>query len=292
MNYVIENQFLRVEVDSFGAELQSVKGGKSGFEYLWQGSPDLWRNKATIIFPICGRLYNGKYYHDGKTFEMGLHGIARHYNFGLKEKFDDKITLVLKSTEQIKSDYPFDFELLVSYILSGNTVRTEFTVKNLSNTVMPFSVGGHPGFNVPFVDGENFEDYYVQFDNKTEFDYLLFTENKLCSGETAKLKTDNGKIALRHDLFDNDAIFMLDDENSVTLKSNKNNRSIKVSYKDMTHLGLWHTPLTKAPFVCIEPWHGSPAIDGKMENFYDKADMILLEVGGTKTIGFEIAITE
>ena len=292
MNYVLDNEFLHVEVSSLGAELQSVKHNKSGFEYLWQGHPDLWKNRATILFPICGRLFEGKYLYDGTIYEMGLHGIARHQEFQLKEKTENSLSLIFKSNELTKKNYPFDFEFIVTYILTKNSVRTEFTVNNLSDKVLPFSVGGHPGFNIPFIEGENFEDYYVQFDNKTEFDYLLFTENKLCSGNTAKIKTDDGKISLKHDLFDNDAIFMLDNQNSISLKSTKNNRSVKVSYSDMTHIGLWHTPFTQAPFLCIEPWHGSPAIDGKIDDFYDKADMILLEKNKTKTISFDITITE
>lgn len=292
MNYVIENQHLRVEVTDFGAELQSIKGKKSGFEYLWQGSPDLWKNRATVLFPICGRLYQGKYTSYGKEYEMGLHGIARNFTFNLENKTQTSITLSLIANTQTLDNYPFDFKFSVTYALDNNTVRTEFNVENKSDKVMPFSVGGHPGFNVPFVEGESFEDYSITFEKVKDFEYLLFTENKLCSGETAKYKTENGKICLRHDLFDNDAIFILDDTNSVTLKSNKNSRSIKVEYEDMTHIGLWHTPNTKAPFVCIEPWHGSPAIDGKVDDFSTKLDMIQLDAKNSKTIGFNITVTE
>jgi galactose mutarotase-like enzyme len=223
---------------------------------------------------------------------MGLHGIVRKRNFTLKEQTEDSISFSFKSTEETKLEYPFDFELVITYVLKDTTLRTQFTVINNSDKILPFSVGGHPGFNVPFVDGENFEDYYVQFDNGVEFDYLVFTENKLCSGNTAKLKTDNGIIKLKHNLFDNDAIFMLDNKNGVALKSNKNNRSVKVSYENMSHIGLWHTPFAEAPFLCIEPWHGSPAIDGKIDDFYDKNDMMTLDVNKTAILAFDITITE
>ncbi|MBO5714210.1 MAG: aldose 1-epimerase family protein [Clostridia bacterium] len=293
MNYVIENEFLSIEATTFGAELQSIKGKKSGFEYLWQGNPEFWTGRATVIFPFCGRLFEEKYTCQGKVYQMGLHGIVRKCEFELKEQTNDTLSFVYKSNEQTKINYPFDFEFTVSYILKGNSVRTEFNVKNLSSETLPFSVGGHPGFNIPFIDGEKFEDYYVEFENGTEFEYIDFTENKLCSGKTNKLTTDNGKIHLRHDLFDNDAIFIQTAKNSLTLKTDKNNRSVKVTFDNMSHVGLWHACFKPAPYVCIEPWHGSPGIDGKMEDFYTtKKDMIQLEAGKTSIIGFDISITE
>lgn len=292
MNYVIENEKLRVEVTDFGAELQSVKGKKTGFEYLWQGNPELWRNRATVLFPICGRLYQGKYRYEGKEYEMGLHGFARNFTFNIEEKTDTAITLALCSDVQTKDSYPFDFKFCVTYSLNGNTLTTKFDISNLSDKVLPFSVGGHPGFNVPFNSDEQFEDYYITFEKVKDYEYLLFTENKLCSGKTAKLNTENGVLKLRHDLFDNDALFILDECNSVTLKSDKNSQSIKVTYKDLTHLGLWHTQFEKAPFVCIEPWHGSPSVDGEIDDFATKRDMITLNSGETRSVGFDITVTE
>ncbi len=37
MRYVLENDLLRVEIDSFGAELKSVKNKTTNQEYMWQG---------------------------------------------------------------------------------------------------------------------------------------------------------------------------------------------------------------------------------------------------------------
>jgi len=48
----------------------------------------------------------------------------------------------------------------------------------------------------------------------------------------------------------------------VTLRSANGPRSVRLSYPDMKFLGLWHKPHTEAPYVCIEPWTGVPALDG------------------------------
>lgn len=43
MNSILENNLLKVEVSSFGAELQSITSKASGYEYLWQGDPAFWK---------------------------------------------------------------------------------------------------------------------------------------------------------------------------------------------------------------------------------------------------------
>ena len=56
MLYTIENEQIRVQVASRGAELQSIVLKSDGTEYLWQGDPDIWARRAPILFPFIGRL--------------------------------------------------------------------------------------------------------------------------------------------------------------------------------------------------------------------------------------------
>ncbi|MBP3327601.1 MAG: aldose 1-epimerase family protein, partial [Clostridia bacterium] len=77
MNFEVKNDKLSVSVKAHGAELSSVKSLDTGFEYLWQGNPDIWYGQSPVLFPIVGTLYQNKYYVDGKEYEMFRHGIAR-----------------------------------------------------------------------------------------------------------------------------------------------------------------------------------------------------------------------
>ena len=77
MIYTIENDSIRVQISDVGAELQSIVGKKDNTEYLWQGDAQYWSGRAYNLFPICGRLTDGKYTYQGKTYEMNLHGFAR-----------------------------------------------------------------------------------------------------------------------------------------------------------------------------------------------------------------------
>lgn len=61
MRYVLENETLKVEIDSFGAELKSVINKETNQEYMWQGDPAYWGRTSPVLFPFVGRLKNDSY---------------------------------------------------------------------------------------------------------------------------------------------------------------------------------------------------------------------------------------
>ena len=75
MIYTLENDSLKVQVNSHGGELWSIQT-KDGAEYLWQGDAAYWKDRALNLFPYIARLTEGKYMLDGKTYEMPIHGFV------------------------------------------------------------------------------------------------------------------------------------------------------------------------------------------------------------------------
>lgn len=277
MNHKISNGIITLEVAEKGAEMMSVK--KDGGEYLWQGNPEFWSGRACNLFPICGRLTDGKYTYKGKTYEMILHGFAKISDFVLKEQTENKLVFSLKSNEEIKKIYPFDFEYTVTYILDGNKINTEYNVTNLGNETMYFAFGGHPGFNVPLNGEGKFEDYYVEFAEATNPRKLIF-EGCYMSDKTEPFALVNGvRLNLMHNLFDDDAIFLTNVSKKVTLASDKSQRSVIVEYPNMQYVGFWHKPEAEAPYVCIEPWMSVPAYYNVIDDLETKRDMTKLEAG-------------
>ena len=287
----LENDFLAVEINSLGAELNSIKSKKTGIEYLWQGNPEFWKDKSPILFPLCGRLFGGKYTYCGAEYEMPIHGIARLFDIDYKKVSDREIEFYFKSSEQTKSYYPFDFDFIIRYVLDGECLKTEFIVVNTGKEHMYFSYGGHPGFNVPFNDGEKFEDYYLEF-NEDKLTRLVFSPTCFCTGKSEEYILDDKKLALRHNLFDNDALFFELKADTVKLKSQTHKNSVEVSFDDMTVLGLWHKPKADVPYVCIEPWHGVPSTDGVVDDIKTKNEMIKLDVNGKYENSYTIKIIE
>ncbi len=291
MLYTIENEKLKVSISDKGAELQNIILKSDGTEYLWQGDERFWSGRAYNLFPICGRLTDGRYTYKGKTYNMNLHGFARASFFRAEMISDTKAAFVLTPDDEIRTQYPFDFLFRVTYSLNDTELTVSFDVVNNDTDDMYFGIGGHPGFNVPMCQGESFEDYYLEFDCEKPAKRLVFTP-LFDTGKTEPFPLKEGKILeLKHSLFDNDAIFLTDMCGSVTLKSRKSGKRVRVEYPGMKYLGLWHAPHTEAPYICIEPWCSLPSYDGVVDDLETKHEMTKLGSGCEYNNMFKIKIT-
>lgn len=278
MNYTISNDQIEVTVSDVGAELMSIKSLKDGTEFLWQGDPAFWTGRAYNLFPICGRLAEGKYTFRGETYEMNLHGFVRKSTLDATVLARDKIDFGLRSDERTKAMYPFDFEYHICYSLVGSTVKMEISVINHTDSTMPFALGGHPGFNVPLAGAGTFEDWRLEFCPECEPVHVVFSDACLTTEERKPFPLEDGKILrLRHDLFDHDAVVLAGTSHRVSLKSDLSPHSVTVEVPDaMKYLGIWHAPKKEAPYVCIEPWTSLPAYDGRVDDLETKEDMFEL----------------
>ena len=278
MNYTISNDQIEVTVSDVGAELMSIKSLKDGTEFLWQGDPAFWAGRAYNLFPICGRLAEGKYTFRGETYEMNLHGFVRKSTLDATVLARDKIDFGLRSDERTKAMYPFDFEYHICYSLVGSTVKMEISVINHTDSTMPFALGGHPGFNVPLAGAGAFEDWRLEFCPECDPVHVVFSDACLTTEERKPFPLEDGKILrLRHDLFDHDAVVLAGTSHRVSLKSDLSPHSVTVEVPDaMKYLGIWHAPKKEAPYVCIEPWTSLPAYDGRVDDLETKEDMFEL----------------
>lgn len=290
MKYQIKNDKLQVEILSYGAQMCSIKG-TDGTEYLWQGNPEYWSDMAPNLFPYIARMTDKKYTVYGKTYEMGIHGFAKITEFDAKQISDEEIVFSISDSEETREHYPFAFLFEVNYRLEGNKLAVTYNVKNNDKKVMYFGVGGHPGFNVPLDEGIAFEDYYLEFDTEEMAERVGFSADCFVTGDNAKYDLEGGKrIPLRHDLFDDDAIVLLNMSKGVTLKSDKGTKAVHVTYPDMSYLGFWHKPKTDAPYVCIEPWSSLPSRKGIVEDLATQPGLISLESNGEYQNQFVIEI--
>ena len=289
MEYNIKNEFLSVTVSTKGAELMSIKNLKNDTEYLWQGDAKYWGSRASNLFPICGRLIEKEYTYRGKSYHLNTHGFARASEFELLQKGENTLSFVLRANDETRANYPFEFEYVVTYVLTDNTIKTIYSAKNLGKNKMYCAFGGHPGFTVPLGNDGVFEDYYLEFKQDTTQTEMLFKEC-FFTDETAPFKTENKRLYLRHDFFDNDAHFVIDSGFSCTLKSDKSDKSVIVTYPQMKYLGIWHAVKMDAPYICIEPWTSVPSYFGKVDDIETKRDMYALEANEEASVSFDITI--
>ena len=291
MLLTIENEYLRLSVDTLGAQMMHI-GSKDGTEYLWQGDDRYWPDRAPTLFPFIARLTNDSYYFHEKLYHMGIHGFAAASEFTAVVQERDRLVLELHSSETTQRQYPFAFCLRITFVLECNTVAVSYHVENLGMEVMPFGIGGHPGFRVPLEAGEKFEDYVLEFSQRCQPDRVGFTPDVYLSGYDEAYPLEDGRILpLKHELFNEDAVILKNMAKEVVLRSGFSNRSVKVSYPDMPYLGIWHCPKTDAPYVCIEPWTSLPSRQGVVEELSCKSDLIHLAPGKTYETTWTITIS-
>ncbi len=201
--------------------------------------PDLSvRGGNPILFPLCGNLPNNTYNVDGTDFNIKQHGFARELPWTVTAESNQggaSVTVELTSNEQTKAVYPFDFNVLFTYVLRGNTLEIRQEYKNLSSTQMPFSSGFHPYFlcgdksqieaNIPSASYE---------DNRTKESFAF-----------------DGKFNFEQDEID--SVFGKLSSRSTSVVDNDRKLKIAIDYDDFyTYLVFW--TVKGKEFYCLEPW--------------------------------------
>lgn len=288
----LKNELLTVSISTKGAELQSIKRTDEGLEYLWQGDPAFWGRKAPVLFPIVGRLKNDEYRYNGKTYALNQHGFARDSDFQVEEQTETTVRLTTTSSLQTKEHYPFDFQLSLTYTLKKNTVNVSYFVKNTDESeVMYFSIGGHPGFNVPLTNNTTFEDYYLAFLPRRSRRQIPLVGPYL-DLESTTLAQTNTEIDLKRALFDNDAlIYETKGKNVFSINSEKTTHSVSITFEGFPYTGIWSPPKKEAPFVCIEPWYGIADSSEFTGELNDKLGIQQLEGAESFSANYTISLT-
>lgn len=255
MIHILENASLKVEISQQGAELQSIFNKQNKIEYLWQGEAAVWPRKAPVLFPIVGKVKDNTYTFNQHSYALPQHGFARDKAFTLIASSDASCTYRLHSTEETAKIYPFEFELDIIYSIEGTRLNVAYRIYNPSSkNEMHFSIGAHPGFRCPLVEGETFEDYYLEFEKAEKLNRILL-DGGLRSDATEAVALTDKKLPLTFDLFGPKDAIVVSGLNSerISLKSNKSAHGLHFDYKNYPWFGIWSKP---GPFVCLEPWMG------------------------------------
>lgn len=266
----LENNNLIIETKNNGAELTKIYSKTLKKDFLWNGNSKYWGRHSPILFPIVGRLKDNETIINNKIYNMTQHGFARDMNFNLIEKTQTCLTYKLSSDNETKKYYPYDFDLLISYIIVDSKIDIRWKVLNKGCEDMLFSIGAHPAFNVPFDEKTSIDDYYLKLKSKDGINNYLLDGPFVCS----KSKVENlQSINLNPEIFKNDAL-IYDNINEISITSNKSNISISIEFNNFPFVGIW-SPYYKetksiAPFICIEPWYGIADAVNSDKNFKNK----------------------
>jgi galactose mutarotase-like enzyme len=286
----LENDTLRIDIQEKGAQLTSIVDKQTTIEHLWQADPAVWPWHAPNLFPVVGGCLSNQLLIDGKRYPMQRHGFARQSPFTLVESTATSAIFSLQSSDETMADYPYAFDFQIGYSLAGNKLDVTYRVINQDNKTVFFSVGAHPAFAVPFLDGEAYEDYYLEFEKAEPLETSMLSADGYFTGETKLVPTDGNRLPLTKNLFDEDAlVFKHINSRSVSIRSTKNGHAVTITYEEFPYLGIWAKP--GAPFVCIEPWLGCADSVGELLPIERKELIQQVAVGQTFSATLSIKIS-
>lgn len=291
--FTLKNSLLEIAIHPVGAELQKISAVKNGLEFMWDGNPEIWSGHAPNLFPIVGELKDGRFTYEKKIYHLSRHGFARRSDdFVIAEQSENNLSLKLTYSEATLLNYPFKFEFLVNYSLVQNQIKITYTVKNLDDKTIYFSVGGHPAFKCPLYPEETYEDYSLKFEHpETSPTHLLNVSTGLFTSETEAVFNTPDTIPLHAHLFDKDALVFKDlKSKSVALISKNHGEILNFKFGDFPFLGIWAKP--NSNFVCIEPWQGLADSEDSNQLIKDKEGIVALEKNTTYNATYIIEIHE
>lgn len=288
----IANGTASASIDSLGAQLTSLKLGDR--EYLWQGDSRWWGKHAPVLFPIVGTLRDGHATSAQGEVTLGRHGFARDVEHEVVAQDESSVTFEIRDTPQTREKFPYAFRLNMTYALTGEASLTQtFRVENTGDVTLPFSVGGHPAFNVPApgTANERFADYEIAFTEAWTCEAPKIAEGGLLTYDTAALAVDHSDtMPLTHELFADDAVMLTDvPGGTLTLRSRVSGHGVRIDFADFKYIGIW-SALGDAPFVALEPWTGHATLTSEDDVFEHKRDITLLESGAVDERSFTVTL--
>jgi galactose mutarotase-like enzyme len=248
--------------------------GVNGEETLFLNKETLYnpdkniRGGIPILFPISGQLDNGEYEWDGNVYQMKNHGVARNQPWEIIDTKADQdqasITLCLKSNEETKNEYPFDFELIFTYTLNEAGLEIHQQYINHSESSMPMYPGFHPYFKTTHKDLS-----YVT-DAKTYLDY-----------NDMAVKEMEGSLDLTEK---KESLALLDAaKREIEFELPDRQKMIRLTYgEEFKYVVLWTEK--GQDFVCVEPWM---ALTNELNR---KEQLVMVQPGGNLKTGLKIVV--
>jgi galactose mutarotase-like enzyme len=252
-----------------------------GQSWLWNGDPAFWTGRSPILFPMVGKAPGDQLTIEGQSFSMAQHGFARRSEWTLADSGESHCRFVLRASAATRTVYPFDFELALEHRLEGSAVAVTAEVTNRDQRPMPFGIGFHPAFVWP-LPGCDGLDHTITLDNRAEPD-LIRLRGGLVDNDPLPSPFKGGALVLRHELFTADAM-VFPEGAGFGLRYGAGGRAIHFTWTNLPNLALWSKG--GGPFVCLEPWHGTAALQGGSAALEDRPYTEVLGPGASSRYGF------
>ncbi|PLR82949.1 aldose epimerase [Bacillus canaveralius] len=209
------------------------------------------RGGIPILFPISGQLENGEYMWNGQVYKMKNHGFARNQPWeviGTSVDGEASITLSLESNDEMKKSYPFDFEVIFTYVLKDGTLTINQEYVNRSDSAMPLYAGFHPYFKTT--------DKNIGYDTDAQT-FLDYNDLQLKQVNNGLDLTDKKESLVLTDAVKKEISFVLPELN----------KKVLMEYgEEFKYVYLWTEK--GQGFICVEPWMAKTDELNRKEELY------------------------
>lgn len=284
MDYTMENEYLKVTVTTWGAQIKSVIRKCDGVEHIWEADPALWEYHGPTMFPYVDRIRNNTITVDGISYPAPLHGFAQGMERKLVSRGEAYVEMELTDSPETLTIWPFRFRLISRFELLDDQVTHILRVENTGDRELPFGIGFHPGFAIPFDDQHTADDYELRFEK---------LESLLCAkcesnSQTLDLYPLGGRniraLPISREFFKGPSHTVMNlASDYVCITEKDTGRRVKVQVKGFPYTLFW----TMSPkdgddrirFLCIEAWCQFPERNGTDPDFRHRAQTEILEPG-------------
>jgi len=281
----IGNAHLTVDVAPLGAEMQALTSS-DGRQWLWNGDATFWAGRSPILFPIVGKAPGDMIAVEGKHYPMAQHGFARRRAFDLTAANETMCRFELATSAETREVYPFNFRLAVQHEVLDRAVTVSAEVFNNDTVAMPFGLGFHSAFAWPLPGAEG-RAHDVVLDNGAEPD-LVRLEGGLVKPGTLPSPFAAGRLTLDPAMFVDDAMIFPEGTGTGLRYGVDGGPALKFGFANLPNLALWSKP--GAPFLCVEPWHGTAArLDGSSA-LGERPYTVVLQPGASARFAFTVEI--
>jgi len=195
------------------------------------------------------------------------------------DQTDDTIVLELCSCPETLARFPYEFRLVSTFTLEGDTVHHTLTVENLDTDVLPFGIGYHPAFTVPFDDKHVATDYELRFSEVESPICINNLPHGLMHGDLYHLPANIRSIPVDEKLFANDSHCMVNlKSTTLGLYEKGTGRGVVCNIAEFPYTLIWSKP-GMPKFVCIEPWHSLPSPENGSIKWEEKPAAAILTPG-------------
>jgi len=284
------SETLDVRVAAAGAQLVSLRHRAYG-ELLWGAEP-IWPQHAPNLFPIVGQLASDTLRYRGKRYPMGRHGFARKRDFRFVQRNDVECVMALEDDSDTLEQFPFPFRFEIRYAVSAEALGVTYSVSNTGRETLPASVGAHPAFRWPLVEGTPKDRHTLEF-SKPEPGPVRRLRRGLLEAREYASPVEGRTLHLSEALFDADALIWLDPAGTSVRYTASDAKlsapAIEVSWQGFRDLGVWSKP--GAAFLCIEPWYGYASPLDFTGDFDTKPGLLHIAPGQSRMLTMRIAVS-